>query len=807
MKKSYQIVSKVILLALIISIQGVLFSQNANREEGSDNLTYHMYINLNGGLTHSYCDIQSGTWQGSQFAKGFGEESHQGYGFGLRVGWHISPVFGVYSSLITGNLKGRSGVDNKNLAFDTDLRYDAIQGVTVSFTNLIFGYKPRVVNIYGTTGIGLASFSSKAFKADPFGDPIEESRYGGIHEYDNTTEALVPTGLGIDFRLSDHWDINLETTIRWFDSDKLDGIIAGNKNDAYYYTSLGLAYSFWGSRAGGKMLIETEPNILALVGDSIPIEIKGSFPESYNKKAVVDFTPVLKYGDQSLVLETMYFQGEEVAEEYQKPGAVIIPTTGGSFTYKTKVKYEPGMDICELYVDPMASIKGKTPFSMHDRKIADGLIMTSKKVENTEQLLLADHGFRRDIIVSEMGIIYYIVNKHNLNLNYRLNKDENSKEMLAKMNDFIAKGWEFKNIEISAWASPEGEESFNQGLSQRRSETAQKYVENAYKKYLRVASKELGLTIEEIELEIKFNLTANGEDWDGFMHAIQSSDIKDKNIIANVVNSQSDPAKREQEIRNMTVIYKEIEDDILPPLRRAEINVNCYEPSLSDDEIAQFATSAPDTLNISQLLYAATLTDDANAKLNIYKTVIGLYPDDWRGYNNAGNMSAELGDYSAAANYFAKASELAADNGLVLNNNGAMAAKDKDFKKAKEDYLAAQKQGVDVSYNMGIVKIADGNYNGAINSFGSTKCDYNLALAHTLSGNYNAATSTLNCAEKTADTYYLQAVIGSRTNNENMVFENLTKAIAENPALRETATEDREFLKYYSNPAFMDVIK
>jgi len=149
----------------------------------------------------------------------------------------------------------------------------------------------------------------------------------------------------------------------------------------------------------------------------------------------------------------------------------------------------------------------------------------------------------------------------------------------------------------------------------------------------------------------------------------------------------------------MAVIYKEIEDDILPPLRRAEIIVNCFEPSLSDDEIAQFATSNPDSLNIGQLLYSATLTNDANAKLNIYKTVINLYPKDWRGYNNAGYISADLGDYNASENYFAKASELAGNNGLVLNNNGAMAAKDGDFEKAQKDYLAAQKQGVDVSYN------------------------------------------------------------------------------------------------------------
>ncbi|MCD4666021.1 MAG: porin family protein, partial [Bacteroidales bacterium] len=498
MKKNYQIVSKVLVMVLLFIAPSVLFSQNANRDEGSDKLVYQWYVNLNGGLTHSYCDIQSGKWQGSQTTQGIGEKGHQGYGIGLRLGKHISPVFGIYGSLITGNLKGRSGVDNKNLAFETDLHYDAILGVTFSFSNLLFGYKPRLVNIYGTTGIGLASFSSQAFTQDPWGDPIDESRYGGIHGYDNTTEALVPTGLGVDFRLSDRWDINFETTIRWFDSDKLDGIVAGEHNDAYYYSSLGLGYSF-GKSKGPKMEIETEPNILALVGDSIPIEIKGSFPEKYINKAVVDFTPVLKYGDQSLQLETMYFQGEDVAEEYQKPGAVVMPATGGSFTYKTMVKYEPGMDICELYVEPMTSVKGKTPYSMNDRKIADGLIMTAKRIENDERLLLAAHGFVRDIVVTENGVIYYIVNKHNLNFNYRLNKDEAAKDRLKSMNEFIQNGWEIKNININAWASPEGEESFNQGLSQRRSETAQKYIQNEYNKYIKKKAKELGVKVEEIE--------------------------------------------------------------------------------------------------------------------------------------------------------------------------------------------------------------------------------------------------------------------------------------------------------------------
>lgn len=793
MKKNYQINSKVLMLALVFLLPVVIVAQNANREEGSDKLYYQWYLNLNGGITQGYGDILEGNWQGDMLT---GESVS--FSGGLRLGKHISPVFGIYGSYFTGGLKGQSGKDTKNLRYETDFN-EFLLGTTVSFSNLIGGYKPRLVNIYGTTGIGMISFDAYAYDRTT-GDLKQEG-------YPNTTETTIPVGGGIDFRLSNRWDINLETTFRVIDGDKLDGYESGENTDAFFYTSVGLGYSFWRPRAGAKMQIETEPAVLALQGDSIPVEIRGTVPESFNKKAVVDFTPVLVYGDQSKQLETVYLQGTEVPEEYMKPGAIMMPETGGSFTYTTMVKYEPGMEVCELHVEPMSSVKGRTPTSMGDRKIADGLIMTSKRLSNNENILVADHGYVRDIVVTQSGTIFYVVNRHDLNFNYKLNTTDEAKAGLADMKAFIEKGWEIKDIQINAWASPEGEESFNQGLSQRRSESAEAYTRSEYKKYIKAKAKELGVPVEDIEQELEFKLAANGEDWDGFMKALQASDIKDKNIIANVVNSQPDPAKREQEIRNMTVIYKEIEDELLPPLRRAEIDVNCFEPSLSDEEIAQYATASPDSLSINELLYAATLTEDAKTQLSIYKTVINQYPNDWRGYNNAGYASVEVGDYDAAVNYFSKAKSIAGDNGVVLNNNGAMASKNKDFKTAKDDYMAAQKQGVDVNYNMGIVKVAEGNYNGAINSFSSKKCDYNLALAHTLAGNYNAATSTLNCAEKTPEVYYLQAIIGSRTNNDNMVFENLKKAIEGDAAYAATAKEDREFLKYYSNPEFMNIVK
>jgi len=807
MKKNYQIISKAFIGALLLVFPLLMFAQNANRSEGNDKLTYQWYINVNGGITQSFCDIQSGNFHLDQLQGGAMAPA-----FGARLGKHISPVFGMYGQFMTGKLKGFN--DDKDLEFETDIKYDMMLGATMSLSNLIGGYKPRLINLYLTGGIGIVNFTPEA-RIKSTGQTLWDY-YNGIGgadladaktEKNNTSETSIPVGGGIDFRLNDRWDINLETTLRLFDSDKLDGYVSGDHGDAYYYTSVGVGYSFWKGSDKAKTNVETEPTMLSLEGDSIPIVIKGTFPESYNKKTVIDFTPVLKYGDQSMQLETMYFQGEEVAEEHQKAGAILIPATGGSFTYKTKVKYEPGMDVCEVYVMPMSSAKGKTPKSMGDRKVADGLILTSKRIENNEKLLLANHGYKRNIVKTEAGDLYFVVNRHNLNFNYKLNKNEAAKETVAGMKDFINNGWEIKSIDINAWASPEGEESFNQGLSQRRTESAQNYTQQQYDKFVKAEAKELGVSVEEIKQEIKFNLSANGEDWDGFMSALQASDIKDKNIIANVVNSQSDLAKREQEIRNMTVIYKEIEDDLLPPLRRAVVSVSCFEPSLTDAQIAQYATSTPDSLKLNELLYSASLTQDLNAQLNIYKTVIQLFPKCWRGYNNAGYAAAELGDINAAKSYFAQASSIAEDNGILLNNNGAMSSKDKDFVKAKENYMAAQKQGVNESYNLGIVKMSEGNYNGAINSFSSEKCDYNLALAHTMSGNYNAATSTLNCAEKTPEVYYLQAIIGSRTQDDNMVFENLKKAIAEDNSYAMTAKDDKEFMKYYANTEFINIVK
>ena len=513
---------------------------------------------------------------------------------------------------------------------------------------------------------------------------------------------------------------------------------------------------------------------------------------------MVDFTPVLKFGDQTVQLKTIYLQGEEVADEFKKPGAIVIPATGGKFVYDAKVPYQPGMEQAEVYVDPMASIKGKAPKSLGNRVTNDGMILTGTRFRHDEKFLPVEVQLDRTRkTVSGKETIWFVVDRTNQNMYYKLNRRKSAKEQRKAFEDFLDKKMEIKNITINAWASPEGEETHNVGLSEGRVATGKAFLMKQLKKH-KIDSE--GLNIEE---------HPGAEDWDGFVKAIKASNIADKDKILNIVNSQPDLAAREQEIRNMTVIYGEIANDILPELRRAEITVNCLEAAdfKSDSEIKDLASSNPGSLTVNELLYAAQLENGDKAKLAIYKTILKDHPDCWRAANNAAVYSARLGNFEDAYKYAQKAKSLKSDNGNVLNNIGVIAARKGKTDEAKAAFLAAQQAGANVNHNMGIVKIQEGNYNGAVTSFANDNCDYNKGLSQLLAKNYSAAKSTLECADKSADTYYLKAILGARTNDLVYLTSNLKKAIELDPKYVDEAKNDREFKDFVTNPEFLKIVQ
>jgi len=496
--------------------------------------------------------------------------------------------------------------------------------------------------------------------------------------------------------------------------------------------------------------------------------------------------------------------------------------TGGSFTFSDMIDYKPQMNKCQLVANPIAHM-AKEPLNANntvenvkklskaielgETKLADGLIITSQRIKNNGVTILAPDGYQKETTVSKKATIYFLVNMYDLNMNIALNKDAKAKTEIKELNDFLAKNWTIKNIDINAWASPEGEERHNAGLSENRAKTANKFMENEIDKVLKDIAKKTKTKLKDLKKAVNYNIKANGEDWEGFLAALEKSDIKEKNTMINVIRAQSDNLKREQEMRNMTVIYQQVEEKILPPLRRSEIVVNFLEPKKSDEEIVKLANTSPSSLDVKELLYAATLTNELNSKLKIYKTVTETYPQEWKGYNNYAYVALALGNTNDASSYLEKANTLSPNNATVINNLGVVALMKKDYKAAKGYFETAQKLGTNQNYNLAVLMIKDGNYSGALNSFGRTSCDYNVALANLLAGNNNEANNAIECANKDAQTYYLAAIIAARNNNANKVYENLKNAVNLDASLKNQAKEDLEFSKFSKTAEFLNAIK
>lgn len=555
---------------------------------------------------------------------------------------------------------------------------------------------------------------------------------------------------------------------------------------------------------------EVTPQVLETHGGKISVTVKGTFPAKYfSKQAVITFAPVLTYDKGSTPLKSITIQGEKVKGS---DGTVIKKKSGGTFTYTDIITYNPDMNKSELNVTVNATQKKKSK-ELGKTKLADGVIYTSERVQREEDTYLAEHGYQKEVIVTKTGTIYFNKNISSLDLTgVKLNKNEPNKTSLQNFTDFIKNGWKIKNVEITGWASPEGEETRNQGLSDERTKTAEKYLKDKIKAAIKEKAKLKNEKIDDKKIDADIpvaTLNAKGEDWDGFLQTLgASNDIKEKNAILNVVNAQSDPLKKEKEIQNMVVIYPQVEELILPYQRRSIMTINYYEPKKTDEEIAKLATTLPDSLKKEELLYAATLTQDVNTQLKIYEASTRIYPNDWKGFNNAGYVSLKLGKVDEASSYLEKANTLNPNNGMVLNNLGVVASWRKEYDNAKSYYETAQGLGINEGFNLGIINIRKGEYTAALSSFAGRTCTHNIALAQLLSGNATEAASTLQCtATKTAAVYYLMAVVGARSGNTKMIYENLPLAIDADPSYRDQAKDDREFLKYNTSAEFQNAIK
>ena len=528
------------------------------------------------------------------------------------------------------------------------------------------------------------------------------------------------------------------------------------------------------------------PQVLEAVGGKVPATINGKFPEKYfNKKAVVEVTPVLKWNGGEAKGQPATFQGEKVEGNDQS----ISYKMGGSYTMKTSFDYVPEMAKSELYLEFKATI-GKKVVTIPAVKVADGVISTSELVNNTlgnANPALGEDAFQRIIKEKHDANIMFLIQQANIRSSELKTAKEFNKEV-ANVNEAANK--KISNIEVSSYASPDGGVSLNTTLAENRESNTTKMLNKDLKK-------------AKIDAPIDAKYTA--QDWEGFQELVSKSNIQDKELILRVIAMYQDPAQRESEIKNISAVYKELANTILPQLRRSRLTLNYEIIGKSDEEIAKLASSNPSELNIEELLYAATLTNDPAKQEAIYTQATKQFPNDYRAYNNLGKLAYQAGNIDKAESYFKKAANVNASP--EVNMNLGLVSLMKGDKAAAEAYFGKAAGTKELGESMGNLYIAQGQYERAVNSFGDSKTN-SAALAQILAKDYNKAKNTLaNVERPDAYTDYLMAVLGARTNNSSMVTSSLKSAVAKDSSLAKKAATDLEFAKYFTNADFMNIVK
>jgi len=531
---------------------------------------------------------------------------------------------------------------------------------------------------------------------------------------------------------------------------------------------------------------EVKPNPLVMQAGEVKVTGDVDFPEKYfNKKAVVVATPVLKYEGGQVEFPVTTLQGEKVEANNK-----VIPYTGGSFTFTGTVPYKPEMAKSELVVNYSARIKEGDPVEYGSEKVADGVIATEALVKVDPKTVAMSDNFKRVIPESYSADIHYVINKADVR------RTELKSEDVAAFEKQIADAKatpnkQIKGAKISAYASPDGALELNEKLAGQRETSAQKYFKKALK----------DKKITEAEAEGFLSMMTTPEDWEGFKALMEKSNIQDKELILRVLSMYADPAVREKEIKNISSAYSEIADEVLPQLRRSVMSVDVDVVGKSDDDLKSLALTDAKSLNLEEILYAATLTSDLNEKAAIYKAATENFPTCVRAANNLGHVYLQQDKVNEAKVSFEKAKSIN-DNATVKANLGAVALAQGDLKTAEELLTASMSAGDAPSYNLGIIKVKQGDYAAAVNYFGN-KPSFNAALAQMLNGNNEKAIATLNELGDVKDgwVFYLKAVANARGGVTDAVVTNLRQALTLDPSIKAYAVKDAELLKVSENEA------
>ena len=518
------------------------------------------------------------------------------------------------------------------------------------------------------------------------------------------------------------------------------------------------------------------PNPLETQAGKVPATVNGTFPEKYmKKKAVVTVTPELRYADgQTAKGQSATFQGEKVQGNAQ----TILYQVGGRYNIKTAFDYW-NCNKADMYLSFVARV-GSKPVYIPAVKVATGIIATSELYKNslkTAQAAISPDGFQRINAKKQEAAIKFLIQQAQLRQSELKN---NSVQEFVRLLNQISKdreGLKLNDVEVSAYASPDGGFELNDRLAMERQKNTQKYVEQELRK----------AQLNNASVDAKYT----AEDWDGFQELVKASNIQDKDVILRVLSMYKDPQEREQQIKNISSAFSELADGILPQLRRSRMIINYETVGRSNEQIQQQLKADPTKLNIEEILYAATLVDERNAREDIYKLATEVYPNDARAYNNIAVMEYAAGNLDAAKKYLEQAQKVNASLPEAAANVGLIALQQGDIQTA-ENYIAKAIGANGLAEVLGNLNLAKGNYAQAEQDFKDVYSN-SAALAQILNKNYASAAVTLKYVKNPdATTEYLKAILAARMGNNVDAAQALRAALAKDPSYAKYAANDIE---------------
>lgn len=532
----------------------------------------------------------------------------------------------------------------------------------------------------------------------------------------------------------------------------------------------------------------TVPTPLEEIGQRVPGTVNGNIPPKFMlRNARVTATPVLQWemagkpGSQTQYGEakgqSTLIQGVDVRDN----GQVVDYVNGGMVTIPFDMVWQDAMRRSTLYLD-FAVEQGGKKYALPRVKVGYGVLTTSSLASaKTVAPAMAADSFQQVITRNYSADIHFLINQANIRnseLGSQAYVDLNQKLKEASLNPDM----EIAGVTVHSFASPEGAYDFNKRLAEQREANTKAQVEGQLKK-------------DKISEFGELTSSFTPEDWDGFQKLVEASNIQDKDLILSVLRMYPDPEQREKEIRNLSSVFNELADQILPQLRYSRVMATVKVLGKTDRQLVELFNTDPNRLSVDEMLYLATLTDDNFKKMEVYNRVAQQYSKDARGFANLGATQLIAGDKEGAQANFEHALRLNPGLKEARMNLALISLMNGDTRKANE-YLGAAAGTPGIADALGVYYLQMGDINGAVRAFADSKSN-NAAVAQILNKDYTTAMHTLQDVKvPDATTYYLKAIVGARTGSQQQVLDNLRQAVKLDRKMLERAKNDLEFASY-----------